>query len=132
MSVATVREKMATALRTITDLKASEYITESINPPMAMFDYRVNPDLTFARGADVYTFTVRVFAARTPERASQVFLDLIRDPSTAGGVKRTLEDNADLAAVVDYVHVTEISEVEPVTVGNADYLSVRFTAEVVI
>ena len=132
MTVATVRTNMAGALRTIAGLRASEYLTESVQPPHAMFDYEVEPDLTFARGADVYKFTITVFCDRTAERPSQVFLDSLRDPSSSTGVKRTLEDNATLATVVDYVRVTRIGAVEIIPVGAVEYLAVKFDAEVVL
>lgn len=132
MTVATVRTNMAGALRTITGLRASEYLTESVQPPHAMFDYEIEPDLVFAQGADVYKFTVTVFCDRTAERPSQVFLDTLRDPSSATGVKRVLEDNATLASVVDYVRVTRIGMVEIIPVGGVEYLAVKFDAEVVL
>jgi hypothetical protein len=132
MSIATVRTNMATALRTISGLRASEYLTETVNPPHAMLDYEVEPDLTFARGADVYRFTVTVFANRSSSEASQKLLDLYRDPTSSSGVKYVLENDATLAAVVDYVRVTRIGKVELVPVGSVEYLAVNFDAEVVI
>lgn len=123
---------MAAALRTISGLRASEYITESIQAPHAMFDYEINPDLTFQRGADVYLFTVSVFAQRTAERTSQVFLDELRDPNSTSGVKYTLEHDATLAAEIDYARVTRIGRIETKVVSAIEYLGCDFDVEVVI
>jgi len=132
MSIATVRSAMATALRTIDGLRASEYITEQVSTPQAMFDYEVEPDLTFARGGDVYRFTVLVACERSPERASQVYLDLLRDPSSSTAVKYVLENNATLAAQVDYARVTRIGRVDPRVIGATEYLCCDFDVEVVL
>lgn len=127
-----VRAGMVTALQTISGLRASAYVTETINPPMALIDYEANYDLTFGRGAHTFMFKVKVFAQRTGEKQSQVFLDTLRDPTNTAGVKQTLEDNAALAALVDYVAVRRVGFVEPVDIGQAQYLTVEFDVEVVL
>lgn len=131
MRIADVRAAFAEALNSIDGLRASEYITDQITPPHAMFDYTVEPDLTFGRGADVYRFTISVFAARTAERASQIFLDLLRDPASDSGVKRTIEDHPAVAAVVDYARVTSIGAVG-ISEANNELLVVEFQVEVVL
>ncbi len=126
-----IRSAMVTALQTISGLRATAYITESIHPPIAMLDYEAVYDLTFGRGADVYNFKVKVFSQRTGEKQSQVFLDTLRDPTNTAGVKQTLEDNAALQALVDYVAVRRVGFVEPVDIGQEKYLTVEFDVEVV-
>ena len=132
MSIATVRAALGTALRTIPDLKVSDYITDEITPPMAMFDLAVEPHLTFARGADVYRYTVKCFVSRGSDAAGQKYLDLLRDPTTAGGLIQTIEENATLAAAVDYARVTGIGEVQIATVGGVEYLMIEALVEVVL
>lgn len=131
MTIATVRSAMATALRTISGLRASEYLTEQVKTPHAMIDFEVEPDLTFGRGADVYRFQVTVFSDRAAERASQVFLDTLRDPQATDGIKYVLEHDATLAAQVDYCRVTRIGKTEIIPVSGVEYLAVTFDAEVV-
>lgn len=136
MSVATVRAAMGTALRTITSgdiaLRVTDYLTDQVTPPHAMFDCEIEPDLSFGRGADVYRFTIWVFVDRTPEVAAQKYIDLLRDPTTSTGLKQTLETDATLAAAVDYVRVTRIGKVEIAPVAGVEYLMVPFDVEVVI
>ncbi|MFZ5863016.1 MAG: hypothetical protein ACOYXR_09280, partial [Nitrospirota bacterium] len=97
-----------------------------------MFDFAIEPHMVFARGADVYRFRVKVFASMSSEVAGQKFLDLLRDPSTTTNLGYVLETDATLAAAVDYVRVTGVSEVQVATVGAADYLLVEWEAEVVL
>lgn len=132
MSIASVRTALATALRTISDLKVSEYITDELTPPHAMFDYAIEPHMVFARGADVYRFNVKVFANRSSDTASQKYLDLLRDPSTAGGLIQTIEEDATLDAAVDYARVTSVGEIQIANVGGAEYLMIEAQVEVVL
>lgn len=132
MTIASFRTALAATLRTIAGLRASEYITESVQPPHAMFDFEVEPDLTFGRGGDVYRFTITVFSDRGAERASQVFLDDLRDPNSTTGVKYTIENNGTLAAACDYARVTRIGRIDPRIVGVTEYLACDFDVEVVI
>jgi hypothetical protein len=132
MSVATFRTALATTLRTIPGLRASEYMTDEIVVPHAMFDYEIEPHLVFARGADVYRFTVQVFTSRSSDVASQKFLDLLRDPTTSTGLTQTVEDSASLAAVCDYAQVKSIGKIELAQVGGVEYLMVPFEIEVVL
>lgn len=132
MSVASVRAAMGTALRTISGLHVSDYIVDEVVAPHAMFDFAVEPHLVFARGADVYRFRIKVFASMSAEVAGQKYLDLLRDPSTTTNLAYVLEENATLAAAVDYCRVTGISEVQVATIGAVDYLMCEWEAEVVL
>ena len=132
MTVASFRTAFATALRTVTDLKASEYITDKVTTPQAMFDLEIEPDLTFGRGADVYRVTGWVLASRTPDRASQVWLDLVRDPNNTDGLKYSIENDSTLAAACDYARVTRIGRIQPTSHEGIEYLGFDFDTEVVI
>lgn len=132
MSIADVRAGFGTALRTISGLNVDDYVVEGVRPPHAMVDWEADYDMTFARGADVYTFSVLVFAQRANPEQSQKLLDTYRDPSSASSIKTALEGNATLGALVDYVRVQTVDRPQVVTVGNADYLMVTFGCEVVI
>lgn len=123
-----IREEMAAALNSIDGLRSVPYITEEIAPPMALFDYEIEPDLVFANGAHVYTFTITVFAQRTDVVASQKLLDRLRDPSASTGVKQTLQEWSWTS--IDDLRVTAIGRVDPKTVGQSDYLIVDIEVEV--
>lgn len=135
MSVANVRSALGTALRTISALHADEYVVTSVRPPHAMVDFRMDYDLTFARGGHGYTFYVMVYDQLQQPEQSQRRLDQLRDPEAAAGtgIKQTLEGDATLAAQVDYIRVVnDGGPIVPVTIGNADYLRLTFECEVVL
>lgn len=132
MTIASFRTAFATACRTITDMRASEYITDQVTAPQVMFDLEIEPDLTFGRGADVYRVTGWVLASRTAAEASQKFLDLIRDPNTTGGLKYTLENDSTLGGACDYARVTRIGRIQPTSHEGTEYLGFDFDVEVVI
>jgi hypothetical protein len=135
MSVATVRAAMAEALQTISSdgitLKATAYVTDQITPPQAMFDYELDPHYVFGDDKGGYLFTVWVFLNRGSEVASQKFLDVLRDPTNTESVPYVLENNAGLAAVVDFCKVVKCGRVEVSAGQNAEYLMVPFDVEVV-
>lgn len=133
MTIAALRTAMATALRTIPKLHVSEYMTAEVSPPHAMFDFSVEPHLTFARGGDVYRFTVQVFTSRGADTASQKFLDKLRDPGNTEGLIRVLETDATLAAACDYARVTSVSGVQIANPKpNVEYLMIEALVEVVL
>lgn len=133
MTIASVRTALATALRTIPGLHVSPYLTDEVVVPHAMFDFALEPHLVFARGADVYRFTVQIFASRSSDTSSQKFLDELRDPTSSTGLVQVIETDSTLAAAVDYARVTGISAVQIAPVKpNVEYLMIEATVEVVL
>lgn len=133
MTVADIRAALTTALRTIPGLHVSPYMTDEIVVPHAMFDFALEPHLVFGRGADVYRFTVQVFASRSSDLPSQKYLDELRDPTNTEGLVRVIETDSTLAAAVDYARVTGISAVQIAPVKpNVEYLMIEATVEVVL
>lgn len=135
MTVATYRTALAAALEGMTDMRATAYMTLKCEPPpgggFAMFDLEPSYDVSFARGADEYSLRITVFAQAADERPSQVFLDAIRDGSSATGLKQVVEGDSGVAAVCDYTRIVSASAIDLRTIGHADYLAVDFTGEVV-
>ena len=132
MSIDAVREAFAGALSTIDGLNVDPYLVESVRAPHAMVDFEVDYDLTFARGADAYTFVVMVFAQRSNAVQAQKFLDRLRDPSDAQSLKQVIEGDDGVAAAVDYARVLSVTRPQIVTVATADYLMIEADVEVVI
>lgn len=122
---------MGTALSTISGLNVSAYMTDSIKPPQAMIDFHPDYDLVFGGSKDTYNYVVSIYTQRDNEQSSQKLLDTYRDPNDTSSVKYVLENNATLAAAVDYAWVRRCSPVEVVLVGTVEYLRVNFDVEVV-
>jgi hypothetical protein len=128
LTIATVRSALAGALGGITGLRATAYPIDQVNPPHAM-ELRRRLEYDVAQQTGVYdgVFVVRVFHSRTAEKAAQVFLDDLCEPTGALSVKATLEDSdVWTAAGVSYVNVKAAEEQELVIVGDVEYLAVDF------
>lgn len=136
--LADLRDKLAETLRACgpaaLKLRATPYITESIDPPHALFDFEIDPHVTFDPGPDLYRFTVTVFCNRSEPQASQKYLDELRNPRNADSVPARVEaDSAPLGDLDDfqYARVTSVSRVDVRTVGTVEFLTVDFEIEVV-
>lgn len=133
-SFAAIRSAVAEALDSISLLRTTAYITDSVSPPagggwaMVEFD-TLDYDLTFGRGSDEIPVLVLVFAPREQAEASQRFLDTLRDPTT--GIKSVLEDDANILALVDYIRVRSCDRPQIAVVGNVEYIVAEFHCEVV-
>lgn len=129
-----MRSAIADALRDGCELNASAYQTSRIRPPHAQISYRVDYDLTMARGADEYIVTVSVWTARDNEEQSQKLLDRLADPNELGSVKTVLEADEGVLAVVDYFRVRNAGDLSVSVAGTPEvqYLTRDFECEVAI
>jgi hypothetical protein len=130
-SIADVRQTIADACQSLAGIRAQPYVTDSVATPQATVSLNeVNYDLVFARGADIWNYTVTVYAQRSSERSAQILLDELREPVGPTSLKTVLEEDVALAALVDYVVLRRASPVQSTTVGAIEYLLVEFTVEV--
>lgn len=134
MSLESWRSALADALNGMPGLRCGDpYMTDQVNPPQAMIDIDdIAYDLTFARGADVYQFTVLVFDQRTSVRATQRRFDTWRDGTDPKSVKHVVENDSGVAAECDYTRIVSVSAPTSVSVGNVDYMLLEFQGEVVL
>lgn len=137
MSLATLRQATADALATIPNLRAVTYVPDQVNPPpgggFAVVEFGdITEGIDFDGGANV-PLSVTVFAQRSSERASQIFLDTLRDHLDPASLKATIEGDADIAAAAapGYVHVAGSARPVEITVGDNVYLAVEFTGYVI-
>lgn len=127
------REVMAAAIKDTAGVRCNSkgYLLEGVNPPEAMIDYEVNDRIAFGSASVDFGFVVILFAGRTSTDAAQKFFDLHRDPQNTASVWRAIED-ADYSTTGHYARVTACSRIQPVKVGDGDYLAVEFTVEAVL
>lgn len=127
-TIAEVREALASACR----IRATAYITDSVNTPVAVVSLNdVNYDIVMGRGGDEWQYTIAVYASRTNEKAAQKYLDDLREPTGDTSLKTLVEGDAGLAELVDYARVRTASPVRAAAVGQAQYLFVEFAVEIV-
>lgn len=126
-TIAEVRVALAEAC----GIRATAYITDSVNTPVAVVSLNeVNYDVVMGRGADDWQYTVTVYTSRTDETRAQKYLDDLREPTGSKSLKTLIEADAGIAALVDYVVVKSASPVRAQQVGASQYLLVEFTVEV--
>lgn len=132
MSLADTRTDIATAIEAgCDDWRCVDYIPDQINPPVIIVDFTVGGPLTFGATGDVpheYGFTAKAFVNRDSERAGQLKLDKLRDPTDATSLWQVLEDSD----VGDYARVTSASDTLLSDVAGASYLLINFEIEVVL
>jgi hypothetical protein len=137
MSIADLRSALATAVGTIPTgsgklLRSSDLILDSVNPPQAVvFRNDITYDLDLGDDGSTYSFIVKVYAGRVSERAAQILLDALCEPSGAGSLKAVVEGNVALRALCDWVVVQAAGAVKVTTVGENLYLTVDFIVEIV-
>ena len=126
-TIAEVRAALAEAC----GIRATAYITDSVNTPVAVVSLNeVNYDVVMGRGADQWNYTVTVYTSRTDDVRAQKYLDDLREPTGATSLKTLIEADTALAELVDYVVVRSASPVQAQPVGQVTYLLVEFTVEV--
>lgn len=126
-TIAEVRLALAAAC----GIRATAYITDSVNTPVAVVSLNeVNYDVVMGRGADEWAYTVTVYTSRTNETQAQKYLDDLREPTGDTSLKTLIEADTALAALIDYVVVRTASPVRAQQVGPTQYLLVEFTVEV--
>lgn len=127
-----IRAAIADAVATVDGLRASALVTDKVNAPQATvwrkgFSY---DDVQSDPGLVTYLFGVTVYCSRTNEKAAQEFLDELAEPTGDRSFKQVVEADTDLAAIVAEVSVTNVSDVQVVTIGQVDYLFEDFTVQV--
>lgn len=132
MTINAIREALSAACDTIDGLRGAPLVADAVSTNQAVvIREQIDYDLTFGRSKDSYNFKIIVYAPRTAERASQLFLDNLCEPTGATSLKTVIEGDSGVAAVCDYAEVKTAGPVGVVTVGAIEYLAVEFGLEVV-
>ena len=130
MSIADIREGLATNIATISGLRVAAEIPDNPSPPIAVISLNnVSYDLDFNRGTTLYNFTVTLIVGRVAERDAQRKLDAYagngeRSIKTAVQVDRTLG-----GAAYD-VRLSEMSSLGALNLGEQTYLAADFLIQV--
>ena len=131
-SISDLRAGIATNLATISGLRTSATVPDSINPPIAVvMPNTINYDTAFARtGGDEYEFLVMVIVGRVDERTAQNRLDGYCSGTGASSVKAAIESDKTLGGKAFSLRVTSLRNYNQVTVGDVTYLSGEFVVQV--
>jgi len=111
-SISDLRARLAEALRTIPTLRIFEVLPDNPNPPgIAINLERVVYDSVFARGADEYEFTLRLFVARSDDRTAQIRIEEYVAGNGPSSVKAAIENDPTLGGVAQTIRVSEARNV---------------------
>lgn len=131
--IAAIIDGLSDNLGTISKLRVQPEILDTVPIPCAIVGppSSVTYDETMARGADSYTFTVRVLVARASERAAQRALFGYTSGTGTQSIKAAIESDKTLGGSADTVRVTSAGNLGIYSYGDADYLGAEFTVEVI-
>lgn len=131
MTIEDVRTAIADACATIPGWRAQPYVRDQVSgPEVQVAQGRIIYDATMGREGDEYHYTLTAFVQRDNERAAQMLLQNLCEPAGDGSLKTVLEADTRLKEVVDYLRVTDVSEVRQVVIGTVGYLTVEFEIEI--
>jgi hypothetical protein len=126
-----MRTGIATNLSTVSGLRTSSFIPDTLNPPVAVVaPDTITFDQTFGRGQDRYTFSVEVVVGRVSDRASQNLMDNYCDPNGSKSIKAAIESDPTLGGKVFDCRVTEVRGYQQIVIADVLYLSVVFSIDV--
>lgn len=132
--ISEIRAALADACQTV-GLNSVGYITDDITTPAAVIGWTDWPyDYTFGRSYDGPTvWTITLIVDRTDEIAAQDLIDGWVDAASEQCVKTAIEAaSVATAAGVQYVWVRRAGQIQQITYGSINYLSVELTVEVVV
>jgi hypothetical protein len=130
-SVSDLHKGLGQSLRAMKSLRVSDHIPEQINPPHAIVtlnDVRYHQQM--ASGMTEYSFYVIVAVGRMGERSAQLALDGYLSPDGPRSIRAALEADRTLGGVALDVTLVRASDIQPLNVGDASYLTIQFEATV--
>ena len=116
MSIAAIRQGLATNLATIPEVQVSAYILSNPTPPTVWvmgattdYDRTMGSRRTGNRYTDEYTATIQAIVSLNEDIGSQALLDNLLSPSGTYSVKAALEADPTLGGVCDSLWVSNAS-----------------------
>ena len=127
MSVAAIRDGLATNLATISGLRTVSTLPENPNPPIAVVaPSSISYDAAMRRGLDTYNFTITVVVGRADGRSAQDKLDTYVSSSGSLSVKVAVESDRKLNGQCKDLRVTAMNSYGAITIGEVQYLAAEF------
>ena len=130
MSITEMRTALAGNLGGISGIRTYADIPDNPAMPAAVVQLQsVSYDQSFQRGLVEYSFIVTVIFGRLATASAQKNLDALISTGDRS-VKAAVESDKTLAGSAYDVRVTEMSNVQSVTIGDITYLSADFAVTV--
>lgn len=130
MSLADIRQGLATNLGTVSGIRVYTEVPDNPSMPCAVIQLgRVLYDQAFQRGLTEYEFDVRLIVSRVTDRRSQQALDEFIDAG-ARSVKTAIQSDKTLGGSAFDCRVTAMDVVDTVTIGETVYFAATFSVTV--
>lgn len=130
MSIADIREGLATNIATISGLRVAAEIPDNPSPPIAVISLNnMSYDLDFNRGTTLYNFTVTLIVGRVAERDAQRKLDAYAGNGERS-IKTAVQSDRTLGGAAYDVRLSEMSSLGALNLGEQTYLAADFLIQV--
>jgi len=130
MSITAIRTELASNIGSISGIRTYADIPDSPAMPAAVVILsRVSYDQAFKRGLTEYNFIITVIFGRIATRLAQNNLDALISTGDRS-LKAAVETDPTLDGNAYDTRVTEMSNVQSVTIGDITYLSADFAVTV--
>ena len=131
MTIAQVRTALAAAVDGIAGVRATPYVTDAVATPQAIVVVdEIDYEQIFEGGLATYSYRVIVYAQRSSERAAQILLDTLREPTGSTSIRAVIEADTGVKALVSWVVVRSVSADQIAKVGDIDYLAAEWQLQV--
>lgn len=133
-SISDIMVGLENRLKTIPGLRASDYVPDQINPPVAVVGVPPieNYHQTMKRGTTVYVFAVTVIVSASLDRAGQRLLAEYVDPFGEKSIRKAIESERSLGGIVNDAVVDSFRPLGLEEVGAIPYYGGVFTVRVVV
>lgn len=122
-----LRTGLATNLGTISGLRTSSFVPDTVSPPIAIVEpASIKFDVSMGRGLDEFSFKVTVIVGRATDRAAQATIDSFCSSAGSSSVKRAIESDRTLGGKCNDLRVTNLSSYGSVQIGDTPYLAAEF------
>lgn len=126
-----LRTGLATNLGTISGLRTSSFVPDTVAPPIAIVEpASIKFDVSMGRGLDEFSFKVTVIVGRATDRAAQATIDSFCSSAGSSSVKRAIESDRTLGGKCNDLRVTNLSSYGSIQIGDTPYLAAEFAVTV--
>lgn len=127
-TVGQIATAISSALTTISGLRTTAYLSDSVNPPVAMVGIEdVDYHGAFASGDIQHTFTIFLILSRASDRAGIEAMENYMSNDGAFSIRAAVEADQTLGGVVQTSVLTKSGPPLPISMGGVPYISVPFT-----
>ena len=133
MTIAGIRQGLATNLATISGLRTASEIPDQASPPIAIVSLQsIDYHNAMQNGMTNFIFTVQVIVGRAAEKEAQRRLDQYAEPTGATSVKSAIESDKSLNGNCQTLIVDSMPSVGSLQMNDQTYLAAEFSVQVYV